>query len=366
MLVAWAGGIAGLAVAVDENCPFLGTDFLRHYYPTLSSLEPDRVWYYPPTIALLLTPFGWLPAGPANNAWMVLQLVLLAVWAIAPPFLVPGRRVWLHVGYTVVTVGSVPLLQNFAWGQVSTGLSVAGLAAFVLLARRPVASGVLLGIAGAAKVYPLVWLAWPAVRRSFRAAAAAAGTVVALAGLLPVLVLGASGTVEFYRTVAGHLTRSLNTWIPTNNGPQYLPAVVARLTDSPQSPLLVALGWIVFGALLALLFRVRSDASEVRALRAFAIVGGLFAFVVRTSWLHYFVHLPIAWLVLAHGLVRLRRIDRAVVGVLLAVSVLFSGLPWQLAVAAGFANRYAMMGWLAWANLAALTGIAWLVLRPKS
>jgi len=202
------------------------------------------------------------------------------------------------------------------------------------------------------------------VRLSFRAVGAAAVTSVAAAGLLPLLVLGRAGTVEFYRTVATHLSHSLSTWIPTNNGPQYLPAVIGRLTDAPQGVGLVALSWILAAALAALLVRIRSDESADRDLRAFAVVGGLFAFVVRTSWLHYFVHLPIAWLVLGYGLLTTRRMDRVVVAVLLAISVALGSLPWQAIVAAGFAGRYAALGWLAWANLAALTGIAWLVLRP--
>ena len=365
LLLAWAGGTAGLAVAVDENCPFLGTDFLRHYYPTISSLEPDRVWYYPPTIAILLTPLGWLPAGAANTVWLILQLALLAVWAIAPPHLLPGRRPWLHVGYTVATVGSVPILQNLVWGQVSTALAVGGLIAFVVLGRRPILAGVALGLAAAAKVYPLLWLAWPLVRRSLRGVGAGVLTVVAAAGLLPILVLGRSETVAFYQTVATHLTHSLNTWIPTNAGPQYLPAVIGRLTGKPQSLELVAASWIVAAALLVLLARIRSDESPDRDLRAFAVAGGLFAFVVRTSWLHYFVHLPIAWLVLGYGLVAAKRYDRIVVAVLLATSVAFGSLPWQALVSGGVAGRYAALGWLAWANVAALAGIAWLVLRPK-
>jgi len=364
LILAWAGGTSRLAVAIDENCAVLGTDFLRHYYPTIANLEPDRVWYYPPTIAILLKPLAWLPAAPANSVWLVLQLVLLAAWAIVPPHLVPARRPGLHVGYTAATAISIPILQNLVWGQVSLALAVAGLFAFVVLGRRPLLAGVTLGLAAAAKVYPLVWLAWPAVRLSFRAVGAAAVTSVAAAGLLPLLVLGRAGTVEFYRTVATHLSHSLSTWIPTNNGPQYLPAVIGRLTDAPQGVGLVALSWILAAALAALLVRIRSDESADRDLRAFAVVGGLFAFVVRTSWLHYFVHLPIAWLVLGYGLLTTRRMDRVVVAVLLAISVALGSLPWQAIVAAGFAGRYAALGWLAWANLAALTGIAWLVLRP--
>ncbi len=365
ILLAWSGGTAGLAVAIDENCPVLGTDFLRHYYPTITSLEPDRVWYYPPTIAILLTPLGWLPAGAANAVWMMLQLALLSVWAIVPPHLLPGRRPWLHAAYTIATVASVPVLQNLVWGQVSTALAVAGLIAFVILGRRPLLAGVTLGLAAAAKVYPLLWLGWPLARLSIRSVGAALATIIAAAGLLPLLVLGRAGTVSFYETVAAHLTHSLSTWIPTNNGPQYLPAVVGRLTDGPQSLGLVASSWIIAAALLALLVRIRSDTTAARDLRAFAVAGGLFAFVVRTSWLHYFVHLPIAWLVLGYGLLTAKRLDRTVVGVLLAISVTLGSLPWQAVVSGGFAGRYAALGWLAWANLAALAGIAWLVLRPK-
>lgn len=366
LIVAWAGGTSRVAVSIDENCAVLGTDFLRHYYPTIQNLEPDRVWYYPPTIAILLKPLGGLPAGAANGLWSVLQLVLLVVWAIAPPHLLPGRRVWLPVGYTLATVAAVPVLQNLAWGQVSTGLAVAGLFAFVILVRRPWLSGAVLGLATAAKVYPLLWFGWPLMRRSFRAVAAAGLTAVGAAVLLPLFVLGRSGTIGFYETVVNHLTHSLATWIPTNPGPQYLPAVVARLLGTSQGSGLIIVSWIIAAALAGLLWRMRSDDAPESALRAFAVSGGLFAFLIRTSWLHYFVHLPIAWLVLGYGLVSAGRRDRIVVGVLLAVSIALGSLPWQLTVSAGFAGRYAAAGWLAWSNLAALVGIAWLLLRPRS
>jgi len=365
LILTWAGGPTRLAVAIDENCAVLGTDFLRHYYPTIANLEPDRVWYYPPTIAILLTPFAWLPAGPANAVWLALQLALLALWAIGPPHLLPGRRLWLHVGYTAATVVAIPVLQNLVWGQVSLGLAVVGLAAFVVLGRRPILAGVALGLAAAAKVYPLLWLAWPAARLSVRSIGAGLVTAATAAGLLPLLVLGRAGTLDFYRTVATHLTRSLNTWIPTNNGPQYLPAVIGRLTDGPQSLGLVVASWAICVGLLALLWRLRSEDSPDRELCAFAIAGGLFAFLVRTSWLHYFVHLPIAWLVLGHGALSCKRADRWVVVGLLTASVALGSLPWQALVAAGFAGRYAAMGWLAWSNLAALSGIAWLALRRR-
>jgi uncharacterized membrane protein len=365
-ILVWAGGVGGLAGAVDENCPFLGTDFLLHYYPTIATGEPDAVWYYPPTIAILLAPMGWMAPETANAVWKLLQLALLALWAIGPPHLLRIRKTWFAVAYTVVTVVSVPVLQSFVWGQVSTGLAVAGLIAFLLLERRPWLSGVLLGLAISAKVYPVLWLAWPAARRAFKSIAAAGMTVVATAGLLPVLVYGVDGTLAFYRAVAEHLAHSLNTWIPTNEGPQFLPSVVSRLTGTSQNLAMTVLSWIIALALLALLRRISSGERENRELAGFAVAGGLFAFLVHTSWLHYFVHLPIAWLVLGSAaLAAARRVDRIVPAALLAISIAFSSLPWQELVAGGLTGRYAASGWLAWANIAALAGLAWTCCEPR-
>ena len=68
----------------------------------------------------------------------------------------------------------------------------------------------------------------------------------------------------------------------------------------------------------------------------------------------------IAWLVLGSAsLAAARRIDRIVPMVLLMVSIVLSSLPWQEFVAGGLTGRYAAAGWLAWANIAALAGIAW-------
>ena len=115
-------------------------------------------------------------------------------------------RLWAAaslIALSPVALGPISLNTYDAWPAL---LTVGALAA--LLTGRDVGACALLGIAFAAKVYPLVLLppalVWAARRRGTRAAksGAAAFAVAALACVLPFLVLAPHGLLESFRSQA--------------------------------------------------------------------------------------------------------------------------------------------------------------------
>jgi uncharacterized membrane protein len=123
---------------------------------------------------------------------------LATVWATAG---LAGRRLW-----DAALVGASPLLifQIFTnFDALATAFAVGGLLAWAR--RRPVLAGVLIGLGGAAKLYPLLLLGPLLVlgirtgrlRELTRTAAAAAVTWLLVN--LPVLVLFPRGWSEFFR-----------------------------------------------------------------------------------------------------------------------------------------------------------------------
>jgi glycosyl transferase family 87 len=129
-------------------------------------------WPYPPIFLLPVVPLGLLPY-PVALAVFVLGTA--ALWACFVRRLLPERGAW------IVAAAAPAGLINMLGGQ--NAFLTASLAGFalLLLARRPVASGVLIGLLAIkphlAVLFPLALLA----AGEWRAIAAAAVTVVVLA-----------------------------------------------------------------------------------------------------------------------------------------------------------------------------------------
>ncbi|MDA3631143.1 glycosyltransferase 87 family protein [Saccharopolyspora oryzae] len=133
-----------------------------------------------------LTAF-WLAAG-----WLV------TIWALV---LLCRRRVW---DVAIAALSPLVLVHAFTnFDALATALGTAGLLAWSR--RRPVLAGVLIGLGGAAKLYPLFFLgpllvlAWRAGKVSEAMRAVLAAALAWLAVNVPVLVLYPDGWSEFFR-----------------------------------------------------------------------------------------------------------------------------------------------------------------------
>ncbi|MEU8798152.1 glycosyltransferase 87 family protein [Spirillospora sp. NPDC048819] len=173
---------------------FTGSDIHYVEYPVLSGAFMQLV-------AWLVQPFGVEARGMAFYNVTALLLAVLAVVAVLATAYAAGRRS-LRVGLMVALSPALLLTAYINWDLLAVALSALALAAWS--ARRPALAGAMLGLAIAAKFYPLLFLGplvllcvragqWRAMGRML------AGTAAAwLLVNLPVMVFAWDGWKEFY------------------------------------------------------------------------------------------------------------------------------------------------------------------------
>ncbi|WP_280725239.1 glycosyltransferase 87 family protein [Kitasatospora sp. MAA4] len=152
----------------------------------------DVTWQYPPGAALVMLLPGMLPW-----AYMTSFFVLCCVFdVVAMTMLVRnGLRKGRSFAGSWVWVVGVPLLGPTVYCRYDILVTTLAIAGLLVLLRRPVLGGFLLGLGGLIKVWPLIALAGtPRGRRTRHSWTAAAATVAALAFLL---AAGMNGAFEF-------------------------------------------------------------------------------------------------------------------------------------------------------------------------
>lgn len=332
-------------VAAIDHGDVPGGDFVFHYYPTARNSiregAPAGGFFYPAGFAVLLAPLGRLDPEPARFLWyLVLAASVLwtATWvmrAAAP------KQPLLAVFGAALYVTSIPVLHDFKWGQVSVLIVATAGTGFILRARdKQNGAAALLGIAAAVKMYPLVFIGWFVLRRDWRFVLRAAGACFVTLVLLPAIVMGPVHALFFQRVATQSVVGAQDGVLYDFNS-QFAPAVLARYYGGwgVASTTITRMGeigaWIalaVIAALLVLLSQTKAKrVTERRELWAFVLLASTVPFWLKTSWTHYFAHLPIAQVLLASTLVERRRPrDVAVLVLLVAPSVFLSnvvGLP---------------------------------------
>lgn len=256
-------------------------------------------WFYPPTFLLVIAPLaliGYLPAllafvGSTGAAWLVVLRRAIGR---------PGAG-WLVAAFPGLWVCA-------AHGQ--NGLLTAALAAGSLLTqrRRPVLSGVLLGLLAIKPHLAVLFAVALLAARAWRTIVAAAATAVAF--------LGVSVGVFGRDVLTGWLTSLQFARIATEDG--YLPwgkmpstFAMLRLLGTPVEWAYAGHAVVAVGAAVAvwLVWR-RTDALTLRGatLMAATFLANPYAFDYDLVWLAF----PIAWLTI-HGIEHgWRRGDREV------------------------------------------------------
>jgi len=336
--------VDGFVRSIDHG-RVLFADFVVRFWPVgrdafgSGTIYPG--YYYSAFFVLLLAPFGALPLESAVRAWGALQVAGAAGLAALPSRLLLGRSVrflWLHLALFAT---SVPVLHNFAWGQVSVPLTLGVLAClFLRRSGRAVPAAACLALTVAVKYYTAVFLFWFLVRRDGRFLRAFGAALVLFAALLPAVVLGPARTLDWHRQIAANLVADEGRIVADPNS-QYLASVAERwallAVGSREDPspdggatraVLVAAGWAVAALHLVLVARLARRTGSEGAIPAFAILAGILPFVVPTSWPHYFAHLPFfqAWAATVAFRPGSGARTLAVRGALLAISVSLSSV----------------------------------------
>ncbi len=295
-----------LAVALD-HCGAYACDFKRVFWPQFVAVAEPPValspkWFYPPLLAVVFAPLGWLSGDQALLIWTVLNLGLVC-WLVllCRRALEPWGSPWSWVAAVGVVGLSLPVWHGVRWGQVSLMLTVPALWA---LSNRHRLTAPVLGWAAGVKVYPLAWIAALLVRRRWRTAVAAGVWAVLLGVLLPLAVLGRS-VLPFYERV---LVAPVGAEVAALGGQALGPSLVRWLADGrhggvPEdaTALLIDLGStgalvVEVLAILALVVALgrwlrRSDLEDGWIAAALLLT---LALVLRPGWHHYFVALPLA------------------------------------------------------------------------
>ncbi|MFN8179594.1 MAG: glycosyltransferase family 87 protein [bacterium] len=371
--------LAGFMAALD-HCPDTFCDFGRHYLPmarqVFDGTGPVEGFFYSLFFALLLVPLTRLSDGGALVTWGVLQALLAAALLAVP--LTRARRPSFAVAWLYIALffSSHAVLHNFKWGQVSVLITLCVLAALALWQRgHSVAAGFLLALATSIKLYPAWFVLVPLMRRDWRMLGSFAASCLILLVIVPVAAVGADPAFRFHVAVAEQLRSRMGLLVGDPNS-QSLQGLIERLCYQPRSPwsthlpLVGPLRWgtlaVAVGAAWTSLRRAGDDATA-----SFLILFCALPFVTPTSWPHYFVYLPAAFLYLLTELPR-RPLQRSAVLVLLVAAALLSSIfCWQALGAAAFAPTYprlppgllyAYWGVPFWAN--ALTFLALLATLP--
>jgi len=186
--------IGSLTLETDVGSYFDGAARLRAglpLYPAdLTFSDGSREHYvYPPLLALI-----FYPLTSYQLAWWAWAAISLACWAAALWLLIRellrsefGRQLrqslWWPV-FLAALINFPPVLVHMTWGQLQLPLLLLFTLAWLALRRkRPVVAGVLIGLAIAIKLFPLLLLVPLVAQRRWRCVAAALGVSALVLGL---------------------------------------------------------------------------------------------------------------------------------------------------------------------------------------
>jgi len=292
-ILAFAGSLAANLAAAGDT---LGFDFLAYHQAAVRLIDGQPLYdmsfsetggfglfYYPPTFAPLLLPFGLLAAGTATWTWIMLSIAAFLVGVAILP-VSRSVRWWI-----VLLAGlSFPFVHAVKLGQVGPVLFLAFAVGWRGLSdpRRLGVSG---AIGAAIKLQPGLVLVWALLTRRITAVLVGAVALLVLA-LLATLLAGISAWADFLtllRTVSEPITTEHN----------FTPGAVAYQlgVDASTAWILQILSTVgVVAVFLAAVRWASEEASYLVAVIASQLVSPIL-------WDHYAVILllPVAYLLSA-------------------------------------------------------------------
>ncbi|GLW92875.1 membrane protein [Actinokineospora globicatena] len=316
VLIAVACWFNGRGLGVDSSVYRAGALTLLHgdsLYAPLTTGEwwaPSLPFTYPPIAGLLFLP---LTMVPSQLGWGVLAaLSALALGFVLHESLPQRARTgWRFGALLLATLALEPVWRTLGLGQVNL-LLVAMVMADVLLLRGRKGSGVLIGIAAAVKLTPLIFIAHLALTRRWADAARAMATFVVL-NLAAAVVLPLDTLWFWTKALIDGNDATTNSWI----GNQSLNGIFQRLTGEDRGALFLyaTTAVIAVGLAAVVVRRLYRQGDDLGALLVTAVTGLL---VSPVSWTHHWV-----WVVPLVGYL----IAKSNVTGLLAIGIVFTG--WQ-------------------------------------
>ena len=300
--LAWAGALTAAAVtawaALSRPVEDRLSD-LHVYLGAVSSpglydfIRGDAPFTYPPFAALLFRPLADLAVATVQVLWTAATIATVAFVAFlaanylsataSTPNLLPRNAGWLALALML----SAPFSSNIRFGQVSIFLTAAVLIDLLAL-RRTRWSGVLIGVAAAIKLTPLIFIPMLFLAANRQAALRATATFAACT--TAAAIASPTETWRFWTEEIFHVSRLGHITSPGN---QSLNGMLLRL-DLPPDPR-TAITITVGGAIAAAaIYRASQAAKNNDWLTAATITGAASVVLSPVSWTHHQT-----WLVLA-------------------------------------------------------------------
>jgi alpha-1,2-mannosyltransferase len=289
-------------------------------YTAALGVVPHLPFTYPPVAALAFAPLAALPRSAGQLAWAGLNVgSLYAVLVLSLRAVLPGTdRVRLAL-WALVLLGPSYLLDpvrlTFYFGQVNLvlcALLLADLTTTLRLGRWTLPRGVLVGVAAAVKLVPLVFVPYLFVTRQVRAAWTALG---AFAGCsLVALALDPAASWDYWTRYATDAARVGNPYFILD---QSLQGTLDRLAHRVvATPVVDALSLVVLAAGIALARWAWRDSSPFLGVLVCATTGLV---VSPITWEHHLVWaVPVlAWLACAADRPAFGRVWAVAAGVVL-------------------------------------------------
>lgn len=281
----------GLTLAVAGDT--LGFDFLAYHQAAVRVLDGRPLYdmsftgtggfglfYYPPTFAPMLLPFGLLSASAATWTWIAISIVAFLVGVAILP-VTRSIRWWI-----VLTAGwSWPFVYAVKLGQVGPVLFFAFAVGWRWI-DEPIRLGLSGAVGAAIKLQPGLVLVWALLTRRGAAVLVGGLTLVGLAGL----ALAISGAVAWGDFVT--LLRTVTD--PITTGHNFTPGAVGYqlgLSLEAAAALQVISTVGVVAVFMVAILRATDEASYLVALIASQLVSPIL-------WDHYAILLllPVAYL----------------------------------------------------------------------
>lgn len=303
---------------------------LHIYYGAIRHLQAGHPLYdfvaenggpftYPPFAALVLYPVGLLPEGVVQLSWLVLTCAAIAAIAVAVGGAISGVRDRQPVVVAAIACAlmlSAPAQSNLRFGQVSVFIVLLALVDGMGLTPARY-RGLLVGIAAAIKLTPLLFVIFFLLSRRYRDAGRAAGAFAGC-GIVGAVVLPADSWTFW----TGTFLNTSRVGDLASLGNQSLHGMLLRVGLAGETfPLLwAALVLVVCGVAL---LRARQMQLAGQSAHAAVLVGCATVTASPVSWTHHQIWPVLAAMLLIGGYGVLRRVAGVV---LLGVLVLSLGV----------------------------------------
>lgn len=295
------GSFARFVKAIDHYTGFMLDFGIYHSMgkQILALPMPVAGYYYTAFFALVLAPLSALKLSSALVVWEAIQYACVAAMCFISARLLtlPPPGMVLYAGLCVT---SFPMLHCFRWGQVSLLLTVCIMGAFLASSKNNrLLAGVLLAFAAAIKFYPAVFILYFILKRDVRTCAAFALAAILFYLVFPAAVLGFSHWLEFERAVIKAIrhtewvSQNINSQYVVHAGLRWFAIIFHRLAGNATARALTIAGYVIalFSIPMVWVFQRRTS-GEKHAL-SLAVIFLSIPFVIKTSWPHYFVYLPL-------------------------------------------------------------------------